>query len=145
MRERLGGIDPSVPELLAGAWDDLERNGPAAVEKASHCVIEVMDRTLRAAAPDAEVREWHRQSGRPKSEWEDQERPPHALRIKFLAQGLGGARTVAVAQFDSLTSLHTALRSRLQASKHASRGDLATVRSLLVCAEALLTLLFLSE
>jgi hypothetical protein len=145
LRDRLGAIDSSVPELLAGAWDDLERNGPAAVEKAAHCITEVLDRTLRAAAPDAEVREWHSQAGRPAAEWEDRERPPHSLRVKFLAQRLGGERTVVVAQFDSLATLHKTLRSRLQAIKHASAGDLTTVRSLLLVTEDLLALLFLSN
>lgn len=145
LRDRLGAIDSSVPELLAGAWDDLERNGPAAVEKAAHCITEVLDRTLRAAAPDAEVREWHSQAGRPAAEWEGRERPPHSLRVKFLAQRLGGERTVVVAQFDSLATLHKTLRNRLQAIKHASAGDLTTVRSLLLVTEDLLALLFLSN
>ena len=145
LRERLGAIDPSVPELLAGAWDELERNGPAAVEKASHCIVEVLDRTLRAAAPDAAVREWHARAGRPVAEWEGRERPPHSLRVKYLARRLGGERTVVVAQFESLAGLHKVLRERLQAGKHASRGDLVTVRNLLLGTEDLLTLLFLTD
>src|SRR5262249_2227497 len=65
LRKRLGEIDPSVPELLEGAWHELKWPSPAAVSKAANCVIEVLDRTLRAAAPEAAVREWHRHSGRP--------------------------------------------------------------------------------
>jgi len=140
---RLRVIDATVPELLAGAWDELQRNGPAAVEKAAHCIIEVLDRTLRAAAPDDEVRAWHTRAGRPATEWAGQNRPPYTLRVKFLAQRLGGERTVVVAQFESLASFHTSLRGRLQAAKHASQGDLTTVRSLLLSAEYLLMQLFL--
>jgi hypothetical protein len=55
---RLGWIDPTVPDLLEGAWEDIERNGPSAASKAAHYIVEVLDRTLRATAPDDAVREW---------------------------------------------------------------------------------------
>jgi hypothetical protein len=55
---RLGWIDPTVPDLLEGTWNDIERNGPAAASKAARYIVEVLDRTLRAAAPDDAVREW---------------------------------------------------------------------------------------
>ncbi|MEU5388055.1 hypothetical protein, partial [Kitasatospora cineracea] len=29
-------IDAKIPELLNGAWDDIQRNGPAAAEKAAN-------------------------------------------------------------------------------------------------------------
>ena len=142
--ERLGEIDETVPELLSGAWEDLERNGPAAASKAAHCGIEAIDRTLRAAAPDDDVRKWHTASGRPASEWANQARPTRALRVKFIAQGLGDQRTVVVAQYESLASILGPLHSRLEAAKHASQGDVTTVRSLLLSAESLLTMLFLA-
>jgi hypothetical protein len=47
----LGALDPKVPDLLDGAWDDLSRRGPAAAEKIANLVVEVLDRTLRAAGP----------------------------------------------------------------------------------------------
>ncbi|XVV02516.1 hypothetical protein ACQPW3_34945 [Actinosynnema sp. CA-248983] len=52
----------ALPEALSrlnlgrsGAWDDLSRRSPAAAVKAATCMIEVLDRVLRAAAPDAAV------------------------------------------------------------------------------------------
>lgn len=141
---RLGAIDSSVPALLDGAWDDLKRNGPAAVEKVAHCIVEVLDRTLRAAAPDDAVREWHAREGRSEKEWEGQDRPPRSLRVRFLAQRLGGERGVAVAEYESLIQLRKRLTERLQAVKHASQGDLVAVRNLLLGTEYLLTMLFVS-
>lgn len=145
LRTRLGEIEPSVPALLDGAWEELERGGSAALEKAAHCITEVLDRTLRAAAPDIEVRAWHTAEGRSPSEWEDQDRPPQSLRIKFLARRLGGARQLVEVELASVISLHKNVRSRLQAAKHASAGDLAQLRSLLLSAESLLTLLLMPE
>ncbi len=48
---RLGGLDAHVPELLRGAWTQVETDGPAATSMASHAVQEAIDRTLRALAP----------------------------------------------------------------------------------------------
>lgn len=142
--ERLGALDPTVPDLLKGAWDDLDRNGPAAVEKVAHCVTEALDRTLRAAAPDAEVRAWHAESDRPAVEWEGRDAPPHTLRVRYLAHHLGRERDVVIAQFESLIPLRTRLRQQLQAAKHASQGDLLTVRTLLLACEQFLMQLFLT-
>jgi hypothetical protein len=138
-------LDPKVPDLLDAAWDDIARRGPAAVEKIANCLVEVLDRTLRSAAPDDAVREWHVRTGRPTSEWEGRDRPPHALRVRFLANRLGGERTVVEAQAEALALLHRRVRDRLQAVKHASRGDVAAVRTLLVTGESLLVALLLVD
>ena len=145
LHRRLGSLDPTVPEMLAGAWHELEHNGPAGAEKAAHCITEALDRTLRAAAPDEQVRQWHADSGRPKKEWcgKDplKDHPPHNMRVTFLAQRLGDAHEIAAVEYESLTRLRTAVRDKLQAVKHASNGDLALVRSLLLATEHLLMLL----
>jgi len=145
LHRRLESLDPTVPEMLVGAWDELDRNGPASAEKAAHCITEALDRTLRAAAPDVQVRQWHANSGRSQDDWCGKnplkEPPPHNMRVNFLAQRLGDARKIAVAEYESLTRLRTAVRERLQAVKHASEGDLTLVRSLLVATEDLLLLL----
>ncbi len=129
---------------MRSVWDDPQRNGPAAVEKAVHCIVEVLDRTLRAAAPDDAVREWHARERRPAQEWEGQDRPPRGLRVGFLAHQIGGERGVAVAEYESLVQLRKRLTERLQAVKHASQGDLLAVRNLLLGTEYLLTMLFVS-
>lgn len=56
---RLGRLDGTVPDLLREAWNQVERDGPAAVSMAAHAVVEVIDRTLRAVAPEQVVLEAH--------------------------------------------------------------------------------------
>ncbi|MGI3224300.1 hypothetical protein ACRJ4B_10480 [Streptomyces sp. GTA36] len=130
-----------MPELLQGAWDDVHRAGPAAAVKAANCVIEVVDRTFRAAAPDEKVRAWHQAEKRPKAEWEGQDRPPHALRAKYLAQNLGEDRELVEAQADAFAAMSRRIRGPVQKIKHASRGDLARVKTLLLSAEYMLVAL----
>jgi hypothetical protein len=141
---RLGEIDPTVPDLLEGAWEDIDRNGPAAASKAAHCIVEVLDRTLRAAAPEDAVREWHTRTGRPASEFGDRGQVTRPLRVRYVASEIGGTRQLVVAQYESLTGLLSPLHGRLEGVKHASTADVTLVRSLLLTAESFLTLLFLS-
>lgn len=56
---RLGVLDPYVPDLLRGAWSQVEADGPAATSMASHAVQEAIDRTLRAIAPNDVVLRLH--------------------------------------------------------------------------------------
>ncbi|WP_331730138.1 hypothetical protein OHV05_35665 (plasmid) [Kitasatospora sp. NBC_00070] len=82
---RLRVFDPTVPELLDGAWDDVQRRGPAAVDKAVQCIIEALDRTLRKAAPNEEVSAWFSGAGLDRGLWPDhQKQPSHTLRIRFV-------------------------------------------------------------
>ncbi|WP_329564472.1 hypothetical protein OG711_38720 (plasmid) [Streptomyces uncialis] len=143
--EALRALDPTVPELLQGAWDDVHRAGPAAAAKAANCVIEVVDRTFRAAAPDESVRAWHRAENRPKAEWEGQTRPPHALRAKYLARNFGDDRVLVEAQAEAFAAISRRIRGPVQKIKHASRGDIAKVKTLLLSAEYLLVALFLGR
>ncbi|WP_037913315.1 hypothetical protein [Actinacidiphila yeochonensis] len=139
----LASLDPTVPELLDGAWDEVDRAGPAAAVKAANCVIEVVDRTFRAAAPDDKVREWHEEGRRPKAEWEGESRPPHALRAKYLARNLGDDRELIEAQADAFAVMSRRIRKPVQKIKHASRGDITKVKALLLSAEYLLVSLLL--
>jgi len=141
----LSAIDPKVPELLNGAWDDVRRDGPAAAEKAANCTVEAVERSLRGAAPDEAVRVWHKENNRPAKEWAGQDRPPHALRVKYLVRNLGGPRALVESQADAFASVVGRLRGQLQGTKHASRSDLITVRTLLTNAENLLISVFLSQ
>lgn len=139
--KELGRIDPKIPELLAGAWEDIERQGPAAAEKAAHCAIEVLDRTLRGMAPDDVVRQWHTETGRPAKEWEDRNKPTRSLRIKYIARDLPG-EDLAVKQTEALAAMAARIVKSLQSTKHASRG-LNQIRSCLMTIESLLTNLLL--
>lgn len=138
-------IDPKIPELLNGAWDDIARNGPAAVEKTANCAVEAMDRALRKAAPDDAVHAWHTGTKRSAKEWEGRDRPPHALRVRYLFRDLAGPRDLVVAQADAFATVVKRLRSRLEAAKHASQAELVAVQALLTQAESLLITLFVGR
>jgi hypothetical protein len=138
----LAELDPRLPGLLNGAWDDIVRDGPAAVEKAATCAVEVIDRALRIAAPDDAVRTWHSQKSRPASEWEGRESAPQRLRVKYLCRELGGSRDLVVSQVEALGTVVKRLRGRLEAAKHASQGDLVAVRALVCQTESVLITLF---
>lgn len=137
--KRLAQLDPAIAELLVGAWEDIERNGPAAVSKASHCAAEVLDRTLRAISPNDASLDWHAAEGRPDAELHNA-RPTRRLRIAFaLHQRPGIEAKVVAAQTEALAATTASLQTKLQAGKHASAGELELVRGYLVALEAMLT------
>lgn len=39
---RLDMLDPEIPELIRGGWEDVDRAGPAAASKIAHCAAEVL-------------------------------------------------------------------------------------------------------
>ncbi|SES45489.1 hypothetical protein [Actinokineospora terrae] len=149
LRSAIGQLDPTTPELLDGAWDDLLRQGPAAAVKAANCAIEVLDRVLRAAAPDQLVVAWHRSENRSVREWEDVDpmrgRPPHSMRVRYLMRDRVDMSSLAVIHVETFVALRSRVRGKLQAIKHASHGDVATVRSLTMTVESLLAGLLLPE
>ena len=140
---KLGGIDPKVPEMLKGAWDDVRRRGPAAAEKIANCTVEAVDRALRASAPDDAVRAWHSETNRPAKEWEGQNRPTRPLRVKFLLRNLDGPGPVVESQSAAFATMASRLQNNLQGVKHASQADVTALRALLAAAESLLISLFL--
>jgi hypothetical protein len=139
----LGEVDPKVPTLLDGAWDDVGRQGPAALEKVATCAIEALDRSIRAAARDEDVREWLRDRGGEGSL--DDGRPTRAARIRYLLRDRMSDAKLVVSQAESIVKLTDELVRRIQAAKHASSGNLATVRAHLVSVEAVLHELFAAE
>lgn len=74
-----------------------------------------------------------------------QDRPPHALRVKFLADQLGDERAVVEAQAEAFAVLHRRVRTRLQAVKHASRGRWPLSAPCFVSGESLLIGLLLGD
>ena len=71
-------LDPNLPGLLEGAWEDVERNGPAANVKIASCGVELLERALRALAPNGDVLAWHAGGSRSASELDTRGGPPSA-------------------------------------------------------------------
>ena len=141
--DRLGGLDGSVPDLLREAWHQVEQDGPAAVSMAAHAVVEVIDRTLRAVAPDHAVLEAHAAGRLNQDAVYDRNgtlAPTRAGRIAFaLLQRRPEEAKLVSAQAKALVKNVTFVHEDLQAGKHASDGTVGLIRTYLVSVEATLT------
>jgi hypothetical protein len=144
LMRRLESIDPELPELLAGAWEEVSRSGPGALVKLTSCATEVVERVLRALAPNDEVLDWHRRAARPKSDLDDKGRPTYATRARYVLEGKREQRLVVV-QVDAVVGQVAPLRSLFQGGKHASAGSITLYRTHLVSLEALLLQLLSAE
>lgn len=137
--EVLGQPRGDLPDLLLGAWDDIERPGAAAAVKISTCTVEVLERTLRTLAPDNDVLPWHTRERRPSNEISNG-RPTHGCRVRYILRDPGHQkhRQLLSTQVESIVVMVNQLRSILQGGKHASSGDLAMLRGCLLSVEAVL-------
>ncbi|WP_126641063.1 hypothetical protein [Embleya hyalina] len=141
----LGDLDRTVPELLDGAWHTIRNQGPAAAVTIANCVVEAMDRSLRAAAPDDQVHPWHARNRRPSAEITKDGRPTRALRVNYVMRGFKGEAELVRAQIDALVTMTTRISNHGQKLKHASQGDITTARTLVCTVESLLMSLFLER
>jgi Predicted pPIWI-associating nuclease len=81
--DRLRLLNPNLVRRLEGAWEQVTGNGVDATSQACHSVQELLDWTLRLAAPDELVLDWHRETGRDSNEL-NKERPTRSLKAKYL-------------------------------------------------------------
>jgi len=128
---RLGELDPDIPELLAGGWDDVARAGPAAASKIAHCAAEVLSRTLRALAPDGDVIAWvHDQHPSDKSLLTDRGDPTRRARVRYALRGRPTRdRRLVESQIGAIEALVGLVRDTndaLQPAKHGSSVPVAT-------------------
>jgi hypothetical protein len=140
---RLGALDPQVPDLLRGAWTQVEQNGPATTSMASHAVQEAIDRTLRALAPAELVLRLFVAGHLPKNSVHEQGGERHPTRAGRIAAALHerhpGETKLIAAQAKALAASVTFLTDNLQGGKHASKGNVGLVRTWLVSVEATFT------
>jgi hypothetical protein len=140
---RLGVLDPHVPELLRGAWSQVEAGGPAASSMASHAVQEAIDRTLRAVAPDDVVLRLHAAGRLPSNAVYEKDggwRPTRAGRIAAaLHERHPGQTKLIAAQAGAIAASVTFVTEGLQSGKHASTATVGLVRTWLVSVEATFT------
>lgn len=140
---RLLALDPHVPDLLRGAWSQVEADGPAATSMASHAVQEAIDRTLRAVAPEELVLRLYRAGRLPKNSVYEKDGEWHATRTGRIAAALHernpGETKLVAAQAKAISASVTFLTGSLQSGKHASTGTVGLVRTWLVSVEATFT------
>lgn len=140
---RLGALDPHVPDLLRGAWAQVEQDGPAATSMASHAVQEAIDRTLRALAPSDLVLRLFAAGRLPKNSVHEKNGERHPTRAGRIAAALHerhpGETKLIAAQAKAIAASVAYLTESLQGGKHASSGTVGLVRTWLVSVEATFT------
>jgi hypothetical protein len=138
LHARLSTIDPKLAELFCGGWETLATQGAGYIEAACHLILETLQRTLTATAPDDAVRAWAEQNGIPVKEITSNGRVTRRARLRYLYAGRKGERRLVVAELEALDASVEEVVSRLNAGKHASAADLASVRANFATAEAML-------
>jgi hypothetical protein len=124
-----------------GAWERLERIGPDAASQAAHSLVELIDRSLRSAAPDRDVLQWHDEEGLPESALY-KGKPTRRLRLQYLVRNRESDRAPAEILFTSLLKL----MEHLQDQKHAADdNDVEAIRRLVPGIEAILYFVFAYE
>lgn len=140
---RLGVLDPYVPDLLRGAWSQVEADGPAATSMASHAVQEAIDRTLRAIAPNDVVLRLYSAGRLPNNAVYEKDGERHPTRTGRIAAALHerhpGQTKLIAAQAKALATSVAFLTENLQSGKHASAAKVGLVRTWLVSVEATFT------
>lgn len=139
LRDRLGELDPNLPTRLDGAWERVSRVGPDAASQAAHSLMELLDWTLRIAAPDADVLSWHASEGRPASDLNDGA-PTRALRLRWLLRDRPQEAKAIGLHLRALSDLVGVVQSY----KHnAGHTDVAAVARLIPTVEGLLIFVLL--
>jgi hypothetical protein len=140
---RLGVLDPYVPDLLRGAWSQVEADGPAATSMASHAVQEAIDRTLRAIAPNDVVLRLYAAGRLPNNAVYEKDGERHPTRTGRIAAALHERHPdqpkLIAAQAKALATSVAFLTENLQSGKHASAATVGLVRTWLVTVEATFT------
>jgi Predicted pPIWI-associating nuclease len=137
----LTALDASLEPRLDGAWERVSEGGPDAASQAAHSLVELIDWTLRTAAPDAEVLDWHQEQQRAASEMVGR-KPTRALRARYVLRDRDPDSAVARFYVRQLCELHRLLE---QIKHSGGPDDLRTVACLASNAEALLIYLFLPD
>lgn len=139
LRKRLGELSDDLPARLDGAWERVSTAGPDAGSQAAHSLMELLDWTLRIAAPDDEVLTWHRDDGRLADELHN-DKPTRVLRAKYLLRDRPEEVKAARLYFRAITDLVEVIQSL----KHkAGNKDVDAVARLIPTVEGLLIFVLL--
>ncbi len=133
----LATIDNRVVDLLAGAWMLTSAPNPAGGSMAAHALIEAVDRTLRALAPEDDLLAWLETTGlRASVEYcANGQRPTRRARVEFAfaSNSTEGAEAKAY-----VLALLRPTVSLLQARKHSGSPSSTTIAFLAAAVEAFL-------
>jgi hypothetical protein len=137
---RLRELDAALPAKLHGAWDRTSRPGPSAASQAAGTLVELIDWSLRLAAPDQAVLEWHASENRSAAELHEGG-PTRGLRVRFLLRYRGADGVAA----DTYTKHLAEILKLLQGGKHRLEDeDLTIIRCTIPSVEGLLSFVLLA-
>jgi hypothetical protein len=138
MVDYLTNLDPTISDLLSGAWEEGRSMGSAANVKIATCAVEALQRALRALAPDEEVAAWRTGKERPTSDLDPAGRPTYATRARYVLRENSELHGLVVEQIEAVIGIVPKLRRALEAGKHASIGTAPAMFAHLLSAEAVL-------
>lgn len=117
LRDRLEALDPTLLRRLDGAWERVNDTGADAASQACHSVQELLDGTLRCAAPDDHVLRWHTETQRDANELHNG-KPTRVLRAKYLVRDRadGPAARLFLSSINGIVGV-------LQSGKHSLDAD----------------------
>lgn len=137
---RLNELHAALPAKLHGAWDRATRPGPAAASQAASTLVELIDWSLRLAAPEKAVLEWHASEHRSAAELY-QGGPTRGLRVRFLLRNRGADGVAANTYAKHLAEI----LKLLQGGKHRIEDeDLTIIKCAIPSVEGLLTFVLLA-
>lgn len=142
LRSRLGALDPRLLERWDGAWTTLLVEGPDGPSQAAHSIQELIDWTLRLAAPPQDVLTWHTANGGSPADLNDKGLPTRGLMVRYIL----GARAQDKAAKLFMSSLNKIVEA-LQQAKHSFEGPAgpAMIRSVLLNTESFLGFVLIAE
>jgi len=144
LRSRLHALSPELPAFLDDAWNQAQKSGAVAISAFGNSCDELLNRALRAAAPDSEVEAWYIER-QLEVERDSRGHPTHGARLRFLLRNRKGDRRLLQAQLSSLTIMRSELSSKFNAAKHASVGNSDEMETHLISIEAYLLQVFLPD
>lgn len=138
----LGALDPRLLERWNGAWERLVVEGPDGPSQAAHSIQELIDWTLRLAAPRDDVLAWHKAKGGTEDQLNKDGLPTRGLMMRYI---LGGRADDKAGKL-FMSSLNKIVEA-LQQAKHAFDGPAgpAMIRSVLLNAESFLGFVLITD
>lgn len=133
---------PGITGFLREAWDQIGREGPAAVSMSAHALVEALDRTLRHGAPEAAVLAAAERGDLVKDATylkDGKTASTRRGRIAYILYMQQGPHSPLVhAHVTALARTTNQLFERAQGARHASNLQLKLVQAHLVSAESIL-------
>lgn len=128
-------------DLLRGAWEDIERNGPAAATKVANCMVECLDRTLRDLAPPERLLQWIEARGSKVGLLGAEGQPTRRAKVAFILHSRGQSQRdskLVEAEVDALAKLVQLQAKNFQSVKHSHVTAMIMVRGWVQSTEGLL-------